>query len=97
MAEGTAVKVKPLVNTLSPHCAPAHLSERKMAEPHELSPSANLWPVYAASAASHLETSDASAESTLYRKSLPLSIHLTAASMPTAGTGSCVFVAGGEG
>ena len=45
MADGTAVNVKPFVSTFSPCIAPAHLSIKKMAEPQELRPTANLWPV----------------------------------------------------
>jgi hypothetical protein len=86
MADGTAVNVNPFVRTSSPWTAPAHLSMRKIADPHEFRPSANRWPVYPANASSHRDTSLSSALATLYRNSRPLSMHATAASTPAAGT-----------
>ena len=66
MADGTAVNVKPFVSTLSPCSAPAHFSMRKIAEPHELRPSAKLWPVKAANSSSTCDTSLSSLDATLY-------------------------------
>merc|ERR1719454_2352545 len=92
MADGTAVNVKPFVRTLSPCCAPAHLSMRKMAEPQEFKPTANLWPVKSENSFSTKETWDSSLLATLYLNNLPLSIVLTTSSMPSRGTGSGILM-----
>merc|ERR1719331_2900276 len=92
MALGTAVNVKPFVRTLSPCCAPAHLSMRKMAEPQLLRPTANLWPVKSENSFSTSDTCDSSLDATLYLNNLPLSIVLMTSSIPSLGTGSGILM-----